>query len=119
MDEIFAKLIHFYTCSLLSAIPRPKPIVEKQRKAIGCDKNMEGVDNSKGTLHQLTPTHAVLATEDEFVRWSGEKFTVCYTSRTWLSEDPESRVFHGFYRCPAVKEEKRQYDKYKHGGKNA
>jgi oligopeptide transport system ATP-binding protein len=75
-DEIFQNPIHPYTRSLLSAIPHPNPIVEKKRTAMSYDKNKEGVDYSKGILHQLTPTHAVLATEDEFVRWSGEKFTV-------------------------------------------
>lgn len=68
-DEIFANPIHPYTRSLLSAIPHPNPVVEKRRIAMTYDKKAEGVDYSLGTLHQLTNTHSVLATEEEFVKW--------------------------------------------------
>jgi oligopeptide transport system ATP-binding protein len=68
-DEIFENPIHPYTRSLLSAIPHPNPIVEKARVAMTYDKKAEGVDYSLGTLHQLTKTHSVLATEEEFVKW--------------------------------------------------
>ena len=75
-DEIFANPIHPYTRSLLSAIPHPNPIVEKRRVALTYDKNKEGVDYSKGVLHQLTETHSVLATDEEFEKWSREKFEI-------------------------------------------
>ncbi|MCR5794751.1 MAG: ATP-binding cassette domain-containing protein [Solobacterium sp.] len=68
-DEIFENPIHPYTRSLLSAIPHPNPIVEKARIAMTYDKAKEGVDYSLGTLHRLTKTHSVLATEEEFVKW--------------------------------------------------
>lgn len=74
-DEIFANPIHPYTKSLLSAIPHPNPIVEKARTALSYDKNKEGVDYSKGTIHAVTKTHSVLATEEEFAKWSAEKMT--------------------------------------------
>ncbi|MEG0239361.1 ABC transporter ATP-binding protein [Anaerorhabdus sp.] len=69
-DEIFHNPIHPYTKSLLSAIPHPNPMVEKKRVALVYDKEKEGVDYTKGKLFQLTPTHSVLATDDEFVRWN-------------------------------------------------
>ena len=69
-DEIFANPIHPYTKSLLSAIPHPNPIVEKKRVAITYDKDKEGVDYTKGTEHKVTDTHIVLATDEEFARWS-------------------------------------------------
>jgi oligopeptide transport system ATP-binding protein len=74
-DEIFSNPIHPYTRSLLSAIPHPNPIVEKQRKSISYDKDKEGVDYSKGTVHQLTKTHSVIATDEEFAKWSAQKYT--------------------------------------------
>ena len=69
-DEIFTNPIHPYTKSLLSAIPHPNPIVEKNRVAITYDKEKEGVDYTKGVQHKLTDTHIVLATDEEFARWS-------------------------------------------------
>ena len=72
-DEIFANPIHPYTKSLLSAIPHPNPIVEKARTALTYDKDKEGVDYSKGTIHAVTKTHLVLATDEEFAKWSAEK----------------------------------------------
>ncbi len=69
-DEIFQNPIHPYTRSLLSAIPHPNPVVEKARVALTYDKEKEGVDYSLGTLHKLTNTHSVLATEEEFAKWN-------------------------------------------------
>ena len=74
-DEIFANPIHPYTKSLLSAIPHPNPIVEKARVALTYDKDKEGVDYSKGTIHAVTKTHSVLATDEEYAKWSAEKMT--------------------------------------------
>ena len=71
-DEIFENPVHPYTRSLLSAIPRPNPRVEKKRIALEYNKEKEGVDYTQGHLHQLTDTHAVLATDGEFKVWSKE-----------------------------------------------
>ncbi|MBR4122297.1 MAG: ATP-binding cassette domain-containing protein, partial [Erysipelotrichaceae bacterium] len=71
-DEIFQNPIHPYTKSLLSAIPHPNPIVEKQRKAITYNKDEEGVDYNAGHEHVLSETHRVLATDEEFARWSAQ-----------------------------------------------
>ncbi len=69
-DEIFANPVHPYTKSLLSAVPLPNPEVEKRRKSIPYDRKTEGVDYSAGTIHQLEGTHTVLATDEEFARWT-------------------------------------------------
>ena len=69
-DEIFENPIHPYTKSLLSAIPHPNPIVEKQRKAITYNKDAEGVIYENGHEHILSETHKVLATDEEFARWT-------------------------------------------------
>ena len=68
-DEIFDNPIHPYTRSLLSAIPHPNPIIEKRRKAMTYNKEAEGVDYHAGIIHNLSETHSVLATEEEFIKW--------------------------------------------------
>ncbi len=69
-DEIFENPIHPYTKSLLSAIPHPNPIIEKKRVSLAYDKNKEGIDYSIGTFHNLSDTHSVLATDEEFNKWN-------------------------------------------------
>jgi len=70
-QDIFGNPLHPYTKSLLSAIPHPDPIKEKSRIALLYDYNSSGIDYAKGTLHQVSNTHTVLATEDEFAKWTG------------------------------------------------
>ena len=69
-DEIFENPIHPYTRSLLSAIPHPNPIVEKQRTSLSYNKDEEGVIYENGHEHILSDTHRVLATDEEFARWT-------------------------------------------------
>ena len=71
-DEIFQNPIHPYTKSLLSAIPHPNPIVEKKRVALTYNKDEMGVDYKAGHEHVLSETHKVLATDEEFAKWSKE-----------------------------------------------
>ena len=68
-DEIFQNPIHPYTKSLLSAIPHPNPVVEKNRQAITYNKDEEGVIYENGHEHALSETHKVLATDEEFEKW--------------------------------------------------
>lgn len=46
-DEIFSNPIHPYTKSLLSAIPRPNPILEKKRISLNYDYSKSGIDYNK------------------------------------------------------------------------
>lgn len=69
-EEIFENPVHPYTKSLLSAIPRPNPRVEKSRVAQGYDYRVQGVDYSKGIQHHLGGQHYVLATPEELGRWA-------------------------------------------------
>ena len=69
-EDIFRSAIHPYTRSLLSAIPKPDPRTEKNRTALTYDKEGEGVDYTKGTVHKVSNTHEVLATDEEFRRWT-------------------------------------------------
>ena len=68
--DIFDRPLHPYTQSLLSAIPHPDPRVEKQRTAIAYDYKSSGIDYTKGSYHAVSETHSVLATDEEFARWS-------------------------------------------------
>jgi oligopeptide transport system ATP-binding protein len=69
-DEIFQNPVHPYTKSLLSAIPRPDPVVEKSRVALSYDYKVQGVDYLKGVQHHMGGQHFVLATEEELGRWA-------------------------------------------------
>ena len=69
-EEIFSNPIHPYTKSLLSAVPNPNPEVEKRRHSIPYDYAQSGVDYSVGTEHLVTGTHTVLATDEEFAKWT-------------------------------------------------
>ena len=69
-DEIFENPVHPYTQSLLSAIPRPNPRVEKSRVAQGYDYREQGVEYEKGVQHHLGGQHYVLATPDELNLWT-------------------------------------------------
>ena len=69
-EEIFANPVHPYTKSLLSAIPHPNPEVEKRRQSIVYDYKTSGIDYAKGTEHRVSGSHTVLATDEEFARWT-------------------------------------------------
>ena len=69
-EEIFSRPVHPYTKSLLSAIPHPNPEVEKRRKSLAYDYATSGIDYAKGTERSLEGSHKVLATEEEFRRWT-------------------------------------------------
>ena len=71
-EEIFENPIHPYTKSLLSAIPRPDPRVEKTRVALTYDYKAEGVDYNLGVSHHVGGHHHVLATDEEYARWSSQ-----------------------------------------------
>ncbi len=69
-EEIFSNPIHPYTKSLLSAIPEPNPIVEKNRVAISYDYKNSGIDYNEGTEHLVSGSHYVLCTDAEFEKWT-------------------------------------------------
>lgn len=70
-DEIFENPIHPYTRSLLSAIPSPNPILEKQRVAESYDYRSSGIDYSKGSRQHIGGSHYVKATDEELRSWTG------------------------------------------------
>ena len=69
-DELFKNPLHPYTRSLLSAIPLPDPIYEKNRKRIVYDPLREhdySVD--KPTLREVSPGHFVACNDAEFEKY--------------------------------------------------
>ena len=72
-DELFKNPLHPYTRSLLSAIPLPDPIYEKQRKRItynplaSHDYSVEGP-----ILREIKPGHFVYCNSAEFEQYSKE-----------------------------------------------
>ena len=69
-DEIFENPIHPYTKSLLSAIPAPNPVVEKQREALTYDYKTSGINYNDGTYHKVDGSHFVKCTDEEFNNWT-------------------------------------------------
>jgi oligopeptide transport system ATP-binding protein len=68
-NEVFYAPCHPYTKSLLSAIPYPNPILEKKRTNKDYDYKTSGIDYTKGVQRDITLTHKLLATENEFRTW--------------------------------------------------
>ena len=69
-DELFQHPLHPYTRSLLSAIPLPDPIYEKNRERIVYDPLAEhdySVD--KPTLREISPGHFVQCNDAEFEKY--------------------------------------------------
>ena len=69
-EEIFANPVHPYTRSLISAIPHPNPAIERKRTSLHYDYFTSGIDYMAGELRTIEGTHKVLATEEEFEKWT-------------------------------------------------
>ncbi len=69
-DELFKHPLHPYTKSLLSAIPMPDPVYEKNRQRVTYNPLAEhdySVD--KPTLREITPGHFVMCNDAEFEKY--------------------------------------------------
>lgn len=73
-DEIFEDPVHPYTKSLLSAIPKINPIAWKSTGVV-YDPEKAGINYSNGKWHEVSATHSVWCTDNEFEDWrrDGEK----------------------------------------------
>ncbi len=72
-DELFAHPFHPYTRSLLSAIPLPDPVTEKNRKRIVYNPMLDH-DYSKEapSMREVYPGHFVLCNTEEFEKYCKE-----------------------------------------------
>lgn len=73
-ETLFEYPIHPYTVSLLSAVPMPDPIVEKNRKHIVYDPSKLEQADEERELRELRPGHFVFCTKNEFAGYE-EKIT--------------------------------------------
>ena len=69
-DELFKNPLHPYTRSLLSAIPLPDPIYEKNRKRIVYNPLAEhDYSKQEPTFREIKPGHFVMCNDEEFERY--------------------------------------------------
>ncbi|MGT2753910.1 ABC transporter ATP-binding protein [Streptococcus ovis] len=71
-DDVYHDPIHPYTKSLLSAIPEPDPEVERARVHVEYDPSAEQ-DGQARQMHEITPGHFVLSTEEEAAAYRAER----------------------------------------------
>lgn len=72
-DELFAHPFHPYTRSLLSAIPLPDPITEKNRKRITYNPVLDHDYTSEGpSMREIYPGHFVYCNTEEFNKYKAE-----------------------------------------------
>ena len=65
-ETLFKYPLHPYTISLLSAVPMPDPVVERDRHAIVYDPSKLDQSGEKRTMKEIRPGHFVCATTKEF-----------------------------------------------------
>ena len=69
-DELFSNPLHPYTKALLSAIPQPDPVSEKNRKKIFYDpKSHDYSEEKQPSYHEVTPGHLIYCTDEELQQW--------------------------------------------------
>ena len=69
-EELFAHPLHPYTQALLSAIPQPDPIAERQKKLLvydpGCHHYSEA---NRPSWQEIVPGHYILASDEEMEKY--------------------------------------------------
>ena len=65
-ETLFKYPLHPYPISLLSAVPMPDPVVERDRHAIVYDPSKLDQSGEKRTMKEIRPGHFVYATTKEF-----------------------------------------------------
>jgi len=68
-EMLFAHPLHPYTRALLSAIPMPDPIAEKNKKLIIYDPKMHNYTVDKPSWCEVEPEHYVLANKSELAEY--------------------------------------------------
>ena len=68
-EKLFAHPLHPYTRALLSAIPLPDPIAEKNKKLLVYDPNMHNYSVDKPVWCEIESGHFILANNPEFEKY--------------------------------------------------
>ena len=68
-ETLFKYPLHPYTISLLSAVPMPDPVVERDRHAIVYDPSKLDQSGEKRTMKEIRPGHFVYATTKEYAEY--------------------------------------------------
>ena len=72
-DELFKHPLHPYTKSLLSAIPKPNPIIERHRERIVYRPNeVHDYSEDKPEMREITPGHFIYCNKAEFEQYKKE-----------------------------------------------
>lgn len=72
-DDLFAHPLHPYTKALLSAIPKPDPLSEKERiRNVYNPSEAHDYSISKPSFKEITPGHFVLCNEEELEKYKKE-----------------------------------------------
>jgi ABC-type oligopeptide transport system ATPase subunit len=72
-EELFKHPLHPYTKALLSAIPKPDPITERNRTRIPYNPMTDhDYSKDKPTLQEIRPGHFVLANRAEIKKYNAE-----------------------------------------------
>lgn len=64
-EELFTNPIHPYTKSLLSAVPIPDPILERQKELVVYNPEQHDYSSDKPSMHEIKPGHFVWSNEKE------------------------------------------------------
>ena len=68
-ETLFKYPMHPYTVSLLSAVPMPDPLVEKNRKHIVYDPSQLDQSGEPREMRELRPGHFIYCTRNEFAKY--------------------------------------------------
>ena len=72
-EELFAHPLHPYTRALLSAIPQPDPISERQKQLLVYDPSCHNYsETNQPRWEEICPGHYVLASEDELTAYRAQ-----------------------------------------------
>lgn len=65
-EELFTNPIHPYTKSLLSAVPIPDPILEREKELVVYNPEQHDYSSDQPSMHEVRPGHFVWSNEAEY-----------------------------------------------------
>lgn len=68
-EELFANSLHPYTLSLLSAVPMPDPMIEKNKKLVVYEESAHDYSTFKPSWQEIKPGHWIWANEPEMAEY--------------------------------------------------